>query len=161
MATTTVREMVSQTLIDLKYQPQVWERKRRANLKRLTHSVQVPAWTPGTCFHITKFKFCMGLHGFAFKDGTNHKGQAWIYICSVLLLYTEIYRSMQRLLENLRQSFLISQSYKKTCTYFSSVHPLLTGTVASFIQVTVLFTRSSISSISNCSFCLKCLRTAF
>lgn len=96
------------------------------------------------------------------RMGQIHKGQAWIYICSVLLfLYTEIYRSMQRLLENLRQSFLISQSYKNTCTYFSSVHLLLTGTVASFIQLTVLFTCSSISSTSNCSFYLKCFRAAF
>lgn len=96
------------------------------------------------------------------RMGQIHKGQAWIYICSVLLLlYTEIYRSMQRLLENLRQSFLISLSYKNICTYFSSVHLLLTGTVAFFILLTVLFTCLSSSSTSNCSFCLKCFRAAF
>lgn len=138
------------------------EGKRRASLKRLTHWVQVPGWTLGPPLTSQSSSFVWACMNLLLRMGQNQKGQAWIYILSVLLLlYTEIYRSMQRLLENLRQSFLISQSYKKTCAYFSLVHPLLTGTVASFIQVTVLFTCSSISSISNCSFCLKCLGTAF
>lgn len=97
VATTTVkRDGISQTLIDLKYQPQVWERKRRANLKRLTHSVQVPGWTPGTSFHITKFKFCVGLHGFAFKNGKKttkvRPGFTFVQCCYCTQKSTEVCR---------------------------------------------------------------------
>lgn len=85
-------EHILQALIVLKYLPKVWERKRRADLKRLSHLVQVPGQTPGTSFHVTKFKFCRGKTGscsglvWLLRMGQNHKGHAWIYICSVLLL---------------------------------------------------------------------------
>lgn len=49
---------------------------------------------PGTSFHITKFKFCMSLHGFAFKDGTKPQRSGLdLHLFSVAVM---VYRNLQK-----------------------------------------------------------------
>lgn len=112
-------------------------------------------------FVFAKLEVVHVLHSFAFKDGTKPQRSGLdLYFFSVVV-HINLQKYAEAPGKSVRESFLISQSYKKSCTCFSSVHPSLTGPGTSFKQGTVLFTCSSVSPISNCSFCLKWLRTAF
>lgn len=81
------------------------------------------AWlNPEPSSHITKFKFCMSLHGFAFKDGTRPKRSALdLYSFSVVVT---IHRNLQKYAETPGKSetkfsyFTVLQ--KDPCLFFFS-----------------------------------------
>lgn len=88
-------------------------------------SLSSGAWLNSeTSFHITKFRFCMSLHGFAFKDGTKPQRSGLdLHLFSVAVM---VQRNLQRYAETpgkpeKKFSYFsfhnkCNKSYKKTCT---------------------------------------------
>lgn len=76
--------------------------KEKSQLQKMD-SLGSGAWlNPGTSFYITKFKFCMGLHGFVFKDGTNSQRSGLdLHLFSVVVI---VHRNLQKYAKTPRKS---------------------------------------------------------